>query len=298
MKLKHPFMTLKIDVPKVHQDDVRNIKNWLSHQPHLPKLTDEHIMMFLHSCYYSGERTKTTIDNYYTVRAQCPDLFTGWSWDLFKSTFDIYTMVPLPKATPEGYYALLYRLKDMDPSKLNFIDALKSFFAFNDVRISEDGLVPGYIVIFDMKGLSIGHLARVSTCMQAVRKFMIYIQDCHPVRLKGVHVINTFSLIDKILSLVKPLMQSELVQLLHLHADLSTLNEFVPLDLLPSDYGGNIKETIDLHNEHIKVIESYSPWLKQLTENYKADLKKRIGKPRNQLIGEEIEGSFKSLSID
>ncbi|XP_075231114.1 alpha-tocopherol transfer protein-like [Lycorma delicatula] len=299
MKLKYPFMSPKLEIlPKEHKDDVRNIRNWLCHQPHLPKLTDEHIMLFLHSCYYSGERTKTTIDNYYTVRTQCPELFSEWNWDLIKSAFNIYTMVPLPKTTPEGYHILLYRLKDTDPSNLIFNDALKTFFAFNDVRISEDGLKPGYVVLFDMKGLSMGHLVRVTTYMQSVKKFMVYIQDCHPVRLKGVHVINTFSLIDRILSLVKPLMQSDLIQLLHLHSDLSTLNEFVPLELLPADYGGNIKETEELHNEHFKVMETYSTWMEQLGENFKADLKKRVGKPRNQLIGDELEGSFKSLSID
>ncbi|XP_022184857.1 alpha-tocopherol transfer protein [Nilaparvata lugens] len=298
MKLKHPFMAKKVDIPKNHSDDVDNIRSWLAHQPHLPKLTDEHIMMFLHSCYYSGERTKTTIDNYYTVRAQCSDLFTGWTWDVLKSSFDMYTMTELPRLTPEGYRVLLYRMRDTDPSKLVFNDALKTFFAFNDVCISEDGLLPGYVVVFDMKGLCLGHLARVSTCMSAVRKFMIYIQDCHPVRLKGVHVINTFSLIDKILCLVKPLMQSDLIQLLHLHPDVNTLNEFVPLDIMPLDYGGTTKHTDQLHKDTTELIEGkYLKWLEQ-SEAYTADLKKRIGKPRNQLIGLELEGSFKSLSFD
>ncbi|KAG8285984.1 hypothetical protein J6590_070331 [Homalodisca vitripennis] len=122
-------------------------------------------------------------------------------------------MAPLPKTTPEGYKILLYRLADTDPSKLNFQDCLVNFFAYNDVRVSEDGLAEGYIVVFDMKGCSLGHLARVSTCMSLVRKFMVYIQDCHPVRLKGVHVINTASFIDSCLALVKPFMQSGLIQL-------------------------------------------------------------------------------------
>lgn len=39
------------------------------------------------------------------------------------------------------------------------------------------------------------------------------VEDCHPVRLKGVHVINTVPIIDSCLAVVKPLMQSEIMQL-------------------------------------------------------------------------------------
>uniref|UniRef100_A0A1B6KRS7 CRAL-TRIO domain-containing protein n=1 Tax=Graphocephala atropunctata TaxID=36148 RepID=A0A1B6KRS7_9HEMI len=297
MKTRHPFLRNKVEIPKGKEMDVQNIRNWLVHQPHLPKLTDEHILMFLHSCYYSGERTKETIDNYYTVRAQCMDLFGGRDWSKLKELWKtMYVMAPLPKSTPEGYRILLYRLADSDPGKLNFQDCLVNFFAYNDVRISEDGLTEGYIVLFDMKGCSLGHLARVSTCMNLVRKFMIYIQDCHPVRLKGVHVINTASFIDSCLALVKPFMQSGLIQLVHLHSDLSTLEKFFPLELMPTDYGGMAPDTLSLHEDHIQLVSKhYKDWLKD-SEKITADLKKRVTKPKNQII--ELEGSFKTLEID
>jgi len=297
MKTKHPFLKKMVEIPKGKEMDVQNIKNWLIHQPHLPKLTDEHILMFLHSCYYSGERTKETIDNYYTVRAQCLDLFGDRDWKKLEKLWkSMYLMAPCPKSTPEGYRILVYRLADTDPSKVNFQEALTAFFAYNDVRISEDGLVDGYIVVFDMKGCTLGHLARVSTCMHLVRKFMVYIQDCHPVRLKGVHVINTVSFMDSCLALIKPFMQSELMQLIHLHSDLKTLEKFFPLELLPADYGGMAPSTLSLHDDHVQLMsKNYKDWLKD-SEKSIADLKKRIGKPKNQII--ELEGSFKTLEID
>ncbi|KAG8285988.1 hypothetical protein J6590_070335 [Homalodisca vitripennis] len=39
----------------------------------VPMFPDEHIIMFRHSCYYSGELTKETIDNYYTGVPMFPD---------------------------------------------------------------------------------------------------------------------------------------------------------------------------------------------------------------------------------
>lgn len=42
---------------------------------------DEMIMLFLHSCYYSPERSKDTIENYYTMRAKCPEFFANWDFN-------------------------------------------------------------------------------------------------------------------------------------------------------------------------------------------------------------------------
>jgi hypothetical protein len=83
-------------------------------------------------------------------------------------------MAAIPKSTPLGYRVLLYRLSDKDPSKANFTELMKAFLIHADIRLSEDGLAPGYIVLFDMKGISLGHIPKVS--LPSLRRFMVYIQ--------------------------------------------------------------------------------------------------------------------------
>lgn len=80
----------------------------------------------------------------------------------------------MPKTSKEGYQILIYRLVDTDPGKLNFAEAVKSFCMFNDYRISVDGLTEGYVVVFDMKGIRLGHLTRIQ--FGALKTFMAYIQ--------------------------------------------------------------------------------------------------------------------------
>ena len=85
-------------------------------------------------------------------------------------------MIALPKPTPKGYRILVYRLKDYDASKLQFTNLVRSFCAFNMCKISEDGLVPGYVVILDMKGVTFGHFMRVTPYIQTVRNILQYLQ--------------------------------------------------------------------------------------------------------------------------
>lgn len=47
---------------------------------------------------------------------------------------------------------------------------------FNDVIISEDGPLEGYVVVFDMEGVCLRHLTRVQ--ISPLRNFMAYIQVC------------------------------------------------------------------------------------------------------------------------
>jgi hypothetical protein len=93
-------------------------------------------------------------------------------------------MVALPKLTKEGYRILSYRLKNYDPSIVYFGDAVKAFNMFNDVIISVDGPINGYVVVFDMEGVALRHLTRVQ--FGPLRNFMAYIQvrECFHLMIK------------------------------------------------------------------------------------------------------------------
>nr|XP_018908181.1 PREDICTED: alpha-tocopherol transfer protein-like isoform X2 [Bemisia tabaci] len=260
MKLKYPCLKRDITIPAEYVPEVESIKAWLKHQPHIPPLSDEFVYTFLHCNYYRPERAKDNIDAYFTVRGQCPELFDNRDVNKLLEQLELYDMAMLPQSTKEGYQVLLYRLKDTDTSKFNFVEALKTFFAWNDVVISERGISEGYIVVFDMNGLSFGHLARVSVQLQAVKKFMVYIQ-------------------------------------LQLHTSVDTLKETFSLSILPKDYGGEAPSTRQLSDQLKSLIkDSYGKWLKESGQLVAVE-KKRVGKPRKEYIG-EMEGSFRSLSID
>lgn len=122
-------------------------------------------------------------------------------------------MISMPKKSKEGYEILIYRLVNTDPSKIMFAEAVKGFCMFNDIRLSEDLLAEGYVVIFDMKGVRLGHISRVQ--LGPLRSFMSYIQEAHPARLKKIYICHAASFVNQIMSLVKPLIKSELMSLLH-----------------------------------------------------------------------------------
>ncbi|EEB19783.1 conserved hypothetical protein [Pediculus humanus corporis] len=275
--LSHPFINGCKNLPDDKDEELKEIRYWVSTQPHLPPLKDEHLYLFLHSNYYDLNATKNTIEAYFTIRSTSPELFSSRALRIPQNelTWNITNMVPVPKTTPEGYNVLIYRLSDADTSKLQFVDAMKGFFLFNDIRLSEDGLSPGYIVIFDMKDVCLSHLAKIS--LSAVRKFMHYIQEGHPARLKGVHVINAVAFMDKILGIVRPLMKTGLIKLLTIHgSNLSNLFKIVPQEILPDDYGGQAESMQKLHDQHRKLVEgNYEKWIDESERYYITDESKR-----------------------
>ncbi|CAH0595133.1 unnamed protein product [Chrysodeixis includens] len=294
-KFLHPFLRGLKPLPEGHEDEIQQIREWMKSQPHLPHISDEYVVLFLHSNYYKVKETKDTIECYFTLRANTPDLFTNRDPMTVKNKtiMDITHMVGLPNKTAEGYHVLLYRLSDFDYSKLNFADAVRVFCMFNDVKLSEDRLSEGYIVIFDMKGCSLGHLTRVT--LPALRAFMHYIQNAHPCRLKKIHVVHTVSFINQVMCLVKPLIHSNLLNLLNFSSE--GPESVVEKELLPEDFGGPLPPVKLLHEEQRKNMEeNYKEWLTE-TEIFKADEKKRIKKPSKGMFA-SFTSSFKSLDID
>lgn len=123
-----------------------------------------------------------------------------------------------------------------------------------------------------------------------VRRFLHYLQDCLPVKLEAVHVLNTVFLVEKFLAWIRPFMKESLskkvrnfqsIQIINtsisilqlfLHStsmDMATFQEeYVEKDCLPQEYGGNLMSTATLHLETMEKI-------KRITAFFKAEEEQR-----------------------
>ena len=75
----------------------------------------------------------------------------------------------------------------------------------------EGEMSEGEIPIFDMAGYSLRHLTK--TVLSSLRVYMKFVQEAHPVRLKEIHVLNCPSYLDKVLTVIKPFIKSEVFKL-------------------------------------------------------------------------------------
>lgn len=149
-------------------------------------------------------------------------------------------MAIMPKVTANNNRVLLVRLIDFVPENLVMEDALTVFTMVNDTSImtkDKGELISGEIVIFDLKGLTAKHLPRIG--LSTLRCFIRYMIDAHPLRIKQVHVVNSNSLLDKLVMIMKPFVGAKAMKVIHFHLpNTKTLYEFVPRDCLPHEFGG------------------------------------------------------------
>lgn len=117
----------------------------------------------------------------------------------------------LPKPDRDGNRIVCHGISDSNSSNYMFNDSVKLLFMTMDASLYEAGCAPGHVFLFDMRCVGIRHLTRVT--ISGIRRFFEYIQEAMPVRLKAIHVVNCVWFIDKVLSLIKPFMKKELMEI-------------------------------------------------------------------------------------
>lgn len=285
--------------PELKRDDVQMLREWCEKQPHLPKITESELALFLHSNYYRLEPTKSTIESYYTVRTHVPEFFSCrdplGSKDLRRSFQTVSCMV-LDGTTKDGYKIIYGRLIDFEPSNYVYNDGMKYLNMVIDLWLRDEGTMKGHVILFDTKNVSFGHVGRLSP--MGLKKFLYYLQEALPVRLKGLHFMNTTAVMDVILSMMKPFIKKDLMEMLHMHSTLESLEKFIPLDVLPNESGGKAGPLMELHGIHLKKLEDNRDWFleEERTKRVNESLRPGKGKTATDLFG--VEGSFKKLEID
>ncbi|KAG5875651.1 hypothetical protein JTB14_018649 [Gonioctena quinquepunctata] len=294
----------EIDVNEVYKndenlkrEDVHNLQDWIERQPHLPKVTELQVALFLHSCYYSNELAKSTMDTYFTVKTLCPEIFGNRipKDPLVQQTTNCVLISALPKLTPQEELVIFIKLTDANPDNYNLVAQLNCFDMFLLLHLHQNGPPKGIVIITDMKGMVFGHFLKLSVV--AIKKFLYYLQEGMPIRLKTIHYFNIVPFMDKVVALVKPFMKKELWDSLVIHTEMNTLYKYVPKDILPQEYGGSC-ESIDILQEKFKAQINDNAELFRFQESQVVDESKRPGKPKSVSNVFGMEGTFKKLAVD
>lgn len=95
-----------------------------------------------------------------------------------------------------------------------------------------------------------------------------------PVRLKAIHIVNVSSLSEKVLSMVKPFLRKDMMDLvsrrmiwkyitsliliyhlqIHMHPKIDSVYDYIPKEALPKEYGGKAGTFKELHGKYLNYI--------------------------------------------
>lgn len=119
-------------------------------------------------------------------------------------------------------------------------------FMIGDVRLKEETHgVAGDVYIFDASIATPSYFAKFTPTL--VKKFLVCAQEAYPAKVKEVHIINISSLIDTILNFVKPFLKEKIRNRIYTHSDIESLYDYVPKEILPTEYGGDAGSITDMH---------------------------------------------------
>lgn len=232
--------------------NIEAIQEWLEIIGTIPKMSDEQVAIFLLACKNDVEATKKCIVCYFKYKAAAPEIFANRDIDgeEMDDTFNVTTMAIMPHRTKDNYAVFLATLKDTAYSNFNIDSQVKLLYLYLDYILYENPPA-GFIIVINIKGVGLMHITRLK--LQTVRKFFQFLQEALPTQLKQIHVLNTSYVFDKIIMVLKPFMNKELFDLIVTHPPNMNMDEFfekyVPADLLPSDYGGNLPNLEQLSEE-------------------------------------------------
>ncbi|CAH1111799.1 unnamed protein product [Psylliodes chrysocephalus] len=237
---------------RVSSDDVEEIRTFVSNlnDKYVPaRVQDEMIVIFLLSCANDVQLTKKTIISYYLLKFEGPEIYDDR--DLSNSDIQLALntihMSSIPVRTEENDVYHYFNINDSNYKNFDLVPIMKASYMLMDVA-QEKNPPSGLIVVIDMKGLGLMHLTKLK--IQAIKKYLTFLQEGFPMRMKMIHLINSVYFIDKVMAIIKVFMKSELMSMLQIHSpDLSPekLYKIIPKKYLPKEYGGDLPSEKELH---------------------------------------------------
>ncbi|XP_023025312.1 alpha-tocopherol transfer protein [Leptinotarsa decemlineata] len=277
-------------------EDINILKRWVASQPHLPEIPNDHMMTcFLIMNKFSIENAKQKIDMYYTMRTLFPEFFLDKHplSPHIQNTMNDLCFIPLPKATDEGYRVTIIQAFHDNTENFDICNYFSLTYSITEVRFQEDYPV-GDVIIYDFSNLRMGHLVQFTPTI--MKKTAAILEKTFNNNIKQVHCVNYPSFAEPVINLSMKMVKPKLAERFRFHKKVQDIKNFIPLRILPKDYGGEEKSLKELNEMWKKKFTQYKDRFDVL-EKLRVNEKLRP----NPLINDEIlgfHGNFKKINLD
>ncbi|XP_044738905.1 alpha-tocopherol transfer protein-like [Chrysoperla carnea] len=278
------------------KNDLKILREWLKHQPHLPEIDDARLERLLVQRKFSIERAKQTIDAHFTIRDQAPELFENRdpTSDELKKSFRMISWIPLKDQNDQYQRPFIAKIFAEDPKDIDSTAHIKYNFIMQDIMLHHD-YSNGSHLIFDLKDLKLVYMTIFSPAILA--KSLKVHMEAYGLRIAGLHIVFPPPFIDAVLGVIRSLLKEKLLKRVHIHKDLESLHKIIPKKILPKDYGGEADELLKIRDDWEKHIETWRPWLIKESK-VRVDESKRPKESKTPNLLGSIHGTFKKLDID
>lgn len=179
------------------------------------------------------------------------------SFFIFTHSHNISQFVPLPKITKEKYKVTVIRFHKCDASIYDSVQVIKAALMQFDANYTmydngDDGFIAGEVFILDVEGYSFRQFLDLSKNVKTFLFYTNFLQEGAPVTLVHNHVANTSSVLDGIMTMVKPILSQKINELVSFHRQGSGILKQIDKEVLPSDYGGDEKCLDELYKDWLE----------------------------------------------
>ncbi|XP_040074121.1 alpha-tocopherol transfer protein-like isoform X1 [Ixodes scapularis] len=234
------------ETPKVKRDAVAQLRTLLAEDLALKcPLDEEFLVKFLRCRKYRVKETLEVIRKYFHVRREYTDVYDNLlpSRILFDAIFRQNKLISILKQPdPQGRLIACCKLGVWNPDVCPLVEFLRAVVVSAEWTLLNQAFqIAGVVALVDMEELHLTHLLHYTP--SEIRRVFKLVQECYPVRLRGIYVVNNPPVFQLLYALVKLVLKPKLQRRIHIIGrDYQKLHKLIPRERLPEEYDGTLEK--------------------------------------------------------
>ncbi|XP_041980353.1 alpha-tocopherol transfer protein-like [Aricia agestis] len=234
----------------------------------VPVDDDEFLLKFLRPTKFYAESAFKKMQAYYKFRQSHPHYCQNLMPSAIRLAFKHSTVSILSPRDEDGRRVMVVESGERwDPRQVSLTEVFRGIqLGLEAAMVEPRTQVCGVVVIMDMKGLTFSHIMQFSPMFASA--LLDWIQDCIPIRLKAVHIVNQPYIFRVLFAMFKPFLREKLRSRIFFHgSDKQSLLQHVDPASVMTRFGGSLPddevsgevmwEMLHHYEENFKKVNAY-----------------------------------------